>query len=322
MGYLKLVNWASVKKAEDGSYVIRDFLNEKQYSVRPRLAQFAKQLDGKRDPYRIDPSISHGQVTECLRSLDDADLLRRGRVLEKSLLGLTLTLWTPKVTDGLRIVSWFINAFIMISWLPALVFGTYGILNCAFWDDSGLVAGGITGALVGILFHELGHMFAALGYGGRVFELGLSLSLILPGAYTMVDEKPIKKRFRKMQMYAAGVESNFLLAGIAGILAMNAISLETFFTSFFVVNIALGVHNLCFSNGIDGFRILEKLLGTENLFEMARRVRKSKPRRRCLMKKGLTGAASVAACYMLGFFSLLMPVSFVLGIIGVVQCFI
>ncbi len=321
MGYPALVNWTAMKKADDGRYIIRDFIDEKQYNISPKLAWFAKQLDGKRNPYEITSSLSDEQVTEYLRCLDEANLLRMSRVIEKNLLGMTVTLWIPKVTDGLRIFSWFANLFIMVLWLPALVLGSYGIMNCGFFDESQLLAGGIFGMLAGIMLHELGHMFAALGYGGRVFELGVSLSLIMPGAYTMIDEKSIKNRFRKMQMYAAGVESNFLLAGVAGFLAMLIEPCEGFLFSFSMANIMLALLNLCFSNGIDGFRILEEMLGTENLFTMAKRVRKSKARRRFLMRKGVTGIASVAACYLLGIFRLLVPVSFVAGLVEVMLCF-
>ena len=322
MGYPAFVNWATIKKTDDGRYIIRDFHEDKEYRVSRRIAWFARQLDGKRNPYEITSSLSENQVTEYLKMLDEAELLRTGRVKDKHILGVNVTLWIPRVTDGLRIFSWFANAFIMISWLPALVCGIYGMLNCWACEEFALAAGGILGVLVGIALHELAHMFAALGYGGRVFELGVMLSLIMPGAYTMIDLDSVKKRFRKLQMYAAGVESNFLLAGVAGVLAMKIESLESFFFSFACMNIVMGVMNLTFSDGIDGFRMFEEVLGTENLFTMASRVRKSKSRRRFLMRKGMSGVASVAVCYMLGIFRFLMPVSFVAGLIEVIRCFI
>ncbi len=322
MGYPAFVNWATIKKTDDGRYIIRDFNEDKEYRVSPRLARFARQLDGKRNPYEITSSLSEDQVTEYLKMLDEAELLRTGRVKDKHIFGMNVTLWIPKVTDGLRIFSWFANAFIMISWLPALICGIYGMMNCWAYDEFALSAGGIIGLLVGIAFHELGHMFAALGYGGRVFELGVMLSLIMPGAYTMIDLDSVKKRFRKLQMYAAGVESNFLLAGIAGVLAMYIESFESFFFSFACINIVMGVMNLTFSDGIDGFRMFEEILGTKNLFTMASRVRKSRSRRRFLIRKGMSGVASVAVCYMLGIFRFLMPISFVAGLIEVIRCFI
>ena len=79
--------------------------------------------------------------------------------------------------------------------------------------------GNILGIVFGALLHELGHAFAGLTYGARVFEMGVMINAILPGAYVLMDSQRVQSKMKRIQIYAAGVESNALFAGVCLLIA-------------------------------------------------------------------------------------------------------
>lgn len=109
-----------------------------------------------------------------------------------------------------------------------------------------------------VVFHELGHALAARHYGVETRDITLypigGVARLQASRFTPVQE---------MVVSAAGPAVNFLLAGIAWVLAPAlATTPLTFFliSQFFVYNLGLGLFNLVPAFPMDGGRILRAYL--------------------------------------------------------------
>ena len=117
------------------------------------------------------------------------------------------------------IIPVLVNYLLLILWLPTLLFGLdCFIKNLPDIDNGSALLGQWIAIVIGAVLHEIGHASATLCYGGRVFEAGSLLQNYMPGAYVMIDDKPVRKRLQKVQILAAGVEMNMLLSGIGWLL--------------------------------------------------------------------------------------------------------
>ena len=318
MEYLQLVNWAKIRKAENGEYILKDFIYGDEYTVSGEEVRFLIQLNGKTDPYEIDTQMTEDEITEYLEMLDDLCLLRKGRFISKTFFEVIYTLWIPRVTRGLKITAKFFNGLLGILWLPLLLIALrlsvnieldYGIFSC--------IAGLLFGIITGITLHEFGHMFACLAYGGRVFEVGILMKWLMPGAYVMIDTSDIKVRMKRIQINAAGVEMNFLLAGIFGIIAYCCYDLSTFFAAAAGNNLILGVMNLLLINNMDGMNIMSDLLGIEDFVGKARKALANKKYRKMLVGKGVSGKATATACAVICIVQIALPIVIAVNILGV-----
>ena len=175
------------------------------------------------------------------------------------------------------------------------------------------------GVFLGMILHESAHGAAALAYGGRVYEMGVSIQYFIPGAYTLMDHCRIKKRLRRVQVMAAGVESNFWLAGVFLILCCRFPLHHTMFFMIAVQNLLLGTLNLLFINGVDGGRILCELLGDPNSIEKAIRVTTSRRELCSLWKRGASGRVKAAVCFILSAGQISWPLLLLLNTIEVIK---
>lgn len=313
-----VANWIRIKKISDDEYMVKDLLFDEQFKINSYKAWFIKQLSKGIDPYKIDKNLSVAAVKRMLLDLEYDNIIRDKRFYEKSFLNYFLTIWKPQVTFPLRVFSFFINALLFILWLPVLAFSVYLCLMNWFgfaWEY--MLIGSAFGILGGIVMHELGHMFACLAYGGRVFEVGVMLHGLTPGAYVLLNESCIKKRMRRVQVSAAGVEMNFLLAGIFLLLSNILYEVSGFFVGAALSNIILGLLNLTFINGFDGMNIMSELLGVEDVVRKARRVTQSRVMKRKLKKTGMNGRATIAACYVIRMVQIAYPMILIINILAV-----
>ncbi len=318
MEYLQLVNWAKIRRNENGEYILKDFNFGDEHRVTPEEARFILQLDGKKDPYDIDTSMTEEEVKELLEALDDLCFLRKGRFISKSFLEVIYTLWIPHVTRGMKIAAKIINGLLKAVWLPLLITALVMSANAEIeYGFAGFFAGTFFGMFAGIVLHEFGHMFACLAYGGRVFEVGVLLEWLMPGAYVMIDTSDIKVRMKRVQINAAGIEMNFLLAGIFGIIACCNYDCSSFFAAAAGNNLILGVMNLLLINNMDGMNIMSDLLGIEDFVGKARKALKNKRYRKMLLKKGASGKATVTACVVICIAQVALPIVIAVNILGV-----
>ena len=323
MKHPTLANWIRFKSLSEDEYEIIDMLQDERRITDSYTVWFARQLNGKRNPYEIDKTKSREEVDSLLEELEKENIIRDKRFYSKLFLLLMVTVWRPRVTDGKRIAAFFINGFLLISWLPFLAFSVYYFLE--YTNDLNMdyiTFGCISGMLVGIIMHELGHMVACLAYGGQVFEVGVLLQFFMPGAYVLMNEGNIKKRMRRIQVSAAGIEMNFLLTAVFLILTASFETLSGFFLGAAIQNLFLAFLNLTFVNSFDGMRIMSELLGVEGLVDKAKKITKSNLCKRKLRKAGISGKAIVGACYALRAVQVALPLILALNIVGVVSWFL
>ena len=317
-----LANWIKIQKLDSNTYVAKDELYNLEYPLTPYRAWFIKQLDGKRDPYTIDKSLSRAQVNSILLDFEEDELIRSRGILEKGFLYILKTVWIPHVTLRLRLVSFCLNFLLMITWLPLTIFAAFHVSD-NFFDACGdyMILGSILGLVIGIVSHELGHMIACLGFGGKVFEAGLMFRIFVPGAYVLINTDNIKKRLQRIQVNAAGIEVNFLLFAIFSIMSVNNTNLNGLFFGIALQNVLLGCLNLLLINGFDGMAIMGELFGIENLSEKVKRIVFRKRYRKRIIRSGLQGKAAVAICYSLQISQIALPLLISLNFLGVTEWF-
>lgn len=322
MSYPVTANWIRIKKTSKDKYMIINLLYDEKYEADAYEAYFIYQLNGKRDPYKIDIGLSRDEIKELLYDLDAKEVIRDKKFLEKSFLNYLVTVWQPRITPLLRIVSLVINTLLLLSFLPLFVYSVYLFFtNGANIDGDFMFLGSILGAMSGIVLHEMGHLCACAGYGGRVFEVGVGTMTALPIAYVLMNEKHIKNRMKRVQIYAAGIEMNLFLAGLFLILSVRIEVLCAFFFGAAINNALLAFVNLMFVNGFDGMAIMGELLGVENLGDKAKRIFHSRYARKKLLQRGFPAGITVTVCYILRSFQVLYPVLVIVNIIEVILCF-
>lgn len=321
--YPTLANWIRFKRISEDEYEIINLLHDEKIKSDSYSAWFIRQLDGKTNPYEIDKSRPKVDIDMLLDELEYDDVLRDKRFLSKSILSLLVTVWRPKITTGFRFASFIINGLILVSFLPMLAFSIFYFLYYTYdINPDYIIIGSIVGLFFGLVMHELGHMFACLGYGGRVFEVGVMLHYFVPGAYVLMNDSNIKKRMQRIQIRAAGIEINLLLAAIFLILSSRFYSLSGFFLGVSIQNVFLALLNMTFINGFDGMGIISQIFGVEGFVDRAKRITKSKLRKKKLRSDGVSGKATIAVCYVIRTIQIALPLLLVLNIVGVISWFI
>lgn len=322
MKYPRIANYLVFSPKGRGQYTVRDCLNEEEYTFGSLIARFAGRLDGKTDPYRIIPGLERETVERMLFCLEEHGLLREGRVLTSSFATVLVTLLIPKWSPASRAFARVFNTLLKWLWLPVPAAGVLLFLRLLpDLNGGGILAGTLLGLALGIPLHELGHAFACIAGGGRVFEMGVMTQFLLPGAYVLLDMEEIKNRFHRAQVHAAGVEMNFLLAGIFLLLTCFGWQGTTFFSAA-INNLVLAVFNLTLAQGLDGMGILSELLAADDLVEQARQLLGSKREKGRLRRRGAGGQAALWACRLISSLSLGLPLVIAANIVEVIACFL
>ncbi len=323
MKYSVLANWIRFKPITDDDYIIYNLLNNQRLKTDRYMVWFARQLNGKTDPYKIDPRLFKEDVDLILAELKDNEIIRDPRFVSKSLWALLITVWQPRVTANFRMISFFINGLLLISWLPLLIFSIFYFAdNIDIINTDYMTLGTFAGLFIGLFLHEIGHMLACLAYGGKVFELGAMFLMFLPGAYVMMNERNIKTRMKRVQVSAAGVEMNLVLTALFLIFAVKFESVSGFFLGMAIQNGFLALVNMMFITGFDGSKIMGELLGTENLIDGTSEIVSSRFRKRTLKKDGIPGIFTIVVCYIFKAIQISLPVLVLLNVMGVILWFI
>lgn len=328
MSYPMLANYIRFKRKS--SDYAEDFCEAYNYltDIRCKLdlktAAFARKLNGFRDPYRVDKRFTRAEVDDMLDTLSFYGIVRDRRFLSKSIFELMMTVWKPKVTQSMRIAAFFLNYLLLISWLPLLIAGIL-LLNQNMYmiDDDYMLAVVYLGTLVGLALHEIGHAIATLGCGGRLFEMGIMLRLFMPGAYVLSDLKCVKSRFYRIQVHAAGIETNFSLVGMSLILSAVCYNFGGIFLGAAISNLILALVNSTFVNGLYGAHIIGELLcGDLDFIDKARKIVKSKRVRNRFIRKGINGRVTIAISYIITVLQIFLPLIYIFNIMQVIKCFL
>lgn len=265
--------WLEYHRVSDGEYeieneIVSGEIDEEPLRLPDYFVDFMQKLDGNTNPYKIDPSIDKRTVRAYLRFLSKKGYLRDGfRNRDVGRLAFSVVRFDGKPKYSKTAV--FLNLFLSLSWIPILVCGI--VLSVKVWNNydvfgDAYMIGLLFGLLIGLSLHEAGHAIAAKAYQAPVYEIGIRISLI-PAAYTLMKETAVKNRLKRTHIYAAGVETNFLLAGLffAAAYFIPGYGIRTFFFYAGLENILLGVANFCFFLPLDGFKMITTLLGADDM---------------------------------------------------------
>lgn len=322
MRYPMLNNWLVFSRKNQYEYDVHDCLYDEDFSMGVTIAAFAKKLNGHRNPYSINAGLSKAEINHMLTELRENDLLRHGRYLDTGT-GIYYALWFIKRNPLLMAVARLWNGLLMLSWMPVLVLGLlFFIRDLPITNSDCMWLGNILGIVFGALLHELGHAFAGLTYGAKVFEMGIMINALLPGAYVLMDSKSVQSKMKRIQVYAAGVESNFLVAGVCLLIACAIPYCGAFLLSVAIGNIILALVNITFGGSLDGASILSELLGIEDLVEDTKKVVLNTRIRRKLRIKGMSGHALIAVSIVVQTLQITIPVIIAWNIAEVISCFV
>lgn len=326
MKYPRYNRYLIFEKTIENFCDIKNCFTEEEWKTEARYAYFLKALDGHTDPYKINPDLSEETVERLLVELNQKGLLEKGeRIMPLGFGSILISLWTPKIGKIHRLLGIIWNHMLIVTWLPLLVAGIC-VLMSGSWDYVDRGYGTLTGYLLGIgmglFLHELSHAAACIGYGGHFFEMGVMTHLFLPGAYVFIDYDDIKNRYKRAQINAAGIECNFVLAGIF----LCALKWEIF-DSFALIlaaalNVVLAIFNTTLIAGIDGIRIFQDIFGCEDFLVKALDLIFNERGKRLLRKRGVNGRATIAACYMIVFLQVLLPIVLLMNIISIATMFL
>lgn len=311
--YSRACNWILHKRNCDGTYTLKDCLCGCEYTLGPTIGFLWRNLDGQTDPATILPNCSRHEVSAMVDALEKEELVRHSRILDKLKGSITYSFIISEHHTRRSSLPVLFNYILLASWCLVLIVSIYFFIDNLFlFDGSYMVLGQMVGLPIGCIGHEAGHAVAGLAYGTRVLEAGVLIQHELPGAYVLLDDSHVK-RVPKVQIHAGGVEPNFLITGIALILAVFFPSLYGFFFGIALNNLLLGLINLTFIDSLDGMHIIETLLGYKPLD-----VIKSKAMRDSLKRDGFPGMLELTICYILKAMQLVYPVLLTLNVIEVV----
>lgn len=317
-----LANWVRFKELNEDEYLVYDLNLNERHTLDAYSVWFAQHLNGETDPYKIDKNLTKNETDDLLKDLEEKNVIRDKRFAAKNIFRVLVTLLQPNITPTLRVVSFFLNGLLMLSFMPLFLTSIVCFLKIEpYINYDFALLGSVVGLVVGLVFHELGHMFAAAGYGALVFELGIGIQTLMPCAYVMMNDKNIKKKSHKIQINAAGVEMNLLLTAVFVFLAVKFINYNGFFLMAALQNFVMAISNLIFIRGLDGAFIMSNLLGIEKIFEKAGETLRNKGKRRRLLKQGTSGKAILASCFLIKGIQIASPLYLIVAIVGVVLCF-
>lgn len=322
--YPRINNTLTYKKIDQDEIEVTDSFTEEAFIFKEDVARYARKLDGNTHPYKIPSDFTKDETDYIIRYLRSNGLLRRSDTRRLFFGTFLKTLWIPKLTKRLKAIAVLSNLYLMLLWLPVLIAGIFAVSQNLYsinFDYAWI--GYIIGLVFGMLFHELGHAFAGIAYGARVYEMGVMvMHFVLPGAYVLLEQDDIKSRFKRIQVNAAGVESNFLLAGVFLLVAAALPSIGGIFLMAAVNNAIMAVLNLTFVKGLDGTAIISEVLGVPNLIEKANNLVFNKKVRQKVLNRGVSGYATAAMCYTLCALQLALPILLVSNVWEVILWFV
>ena len=317
MRYPIKCNYISYEKYGDSDYYkVKNYLSERTDIVPRSTIRFIERMDGKTNPIPIlRKTMSFTQAYSYLLDLDHQELIRLSKTLYCRFGHFVRTIIIFRDSSKYKVLAKIMNLLLLLSLIPAIILG---ILNADVviegflcgdiiveepWSYLGLVAG----LLFGGIMHEFAHATAGICYGGRVMEIGVMFEGF-PGAYTMMDDGPVRKRMQRIQISLAGIEINIVLACLSIIICRYHPNWFSFFFEFFIVNLELALSNLLFVEGLDGTAELGAILGDEDLMRNAWNIPFDKGRENKLKRYGVNGRARIMAAYMLGTTKVFMPI--------------
>lgn len=328
MEYVRKNHFLKFKELNKEWVCLENYMTDESWEVSHECARVLRALDGETDPQEVMQSLSESEVEEIIDYYEEQGWLYDGNRITLLGLGSVLyTLFIPNVKKGHRVIARIWNRLLMLLCLPTFISGVYILMRSdyRYIDHShgyGILMGYIVGLLTGMIFHEVSHACACLGYGGHWFEAGVMFTYFMPGAYVAIDYGKVKNRFRRAQICAAGVECNIALAGLF-LLLLKTERFDTYLVIFAALtNVVIAIFNLSLIGGIDGMGIYSELLGVDQLVDKAMNLGFNFKKKKELRKRGINGKATIACCYIVIIFQLLLPIILIMNLVSIVSAFI
>ena len=244
-------------------------LTGSEFIISSLLAQDLSQLDGNTDFLEL--CAASGMSTERSEALLD-QLIKYGIVREQVSYFSEdddtgfLMLWRPASilhTPINNVVIKALNYLISTMVIPLILIAAYCLVECPKPDakiDLWWMISIVFSAVFGTIAHECGHIISGLAYGAPVYEAGLLLiNSVIAGAYALIDDEIVSKRFQKAQIFAAGIEVNLVMGSLFVIIGTCISSSNIILMG--LMNYSLGLSNLAPCKSLDGSHIIKALAG-------------------------------------------------------------
>lgn len=327
MSYPRYNRYLIFNRISHDKYNIKNFVTEDEWEMTALYAHFLKKLDGRTNPYDIySDQIGEEEVDIILEWMEKEELLDKvNRRIEFGLGSISIPLWIPRITRRHRIFGAIWNKILIFIWLPLFIMGVY-MLCSNDWKfvstGHGILKGYFMGIGLGMLLHELSHVFACIGYSSKnhFFEMGIMCRYFLLGAYAIIDYSEMKNRFKRAQIIAAGVECNIALCGLflcclkLGVIDSLALIVAA------VLNLILAVFNMTLIEGLDGMGIFGEIFtGSDDFVERAKKLVRDKKGKKKLRRRGINGKATIAACYIIVIMQGVLPMMIIINIVSMIN---
>ncbi|MBP3870354.1 MAG: M50 family metallopeptidase [Faecalicoccus sp.] len=257
MKYPYVNNTIRVESENDNEVHIYNYITDCHLTLNKEDYEFLMKLDGNTDPYSLSDDKEY--VDDIMAFLNSERLVRTGRFMASGL-SVYCALWTPKKNGWLERHAPLLNKCILILAPICLFLGLWHYENTYIDTGNVFLLGFFFGIICGVILHELGHAIAALAYGVTVYEMGIGIHSLMPGAYTFLFRNKVLSILQRVQVNLAGLEMNALLAGIFLILSRMPY-LHSFFLTGAIANGYMTALNLTGNVIVDGFEAMTDLLG-------------------------------------------------------------
>lgn len=256
--------WIKIYEEDEHVLKVHDELYGKTYYINKDHENLLKQCDSKTDVNQIIENHSDEEEAKImLRIFYENNLIRKQKhVFLKNRYSTYYTVWVAKNSKKLYSLGKMYTCLLILMWLPSLLIGIFlygktksSYVEYASWINALLFVGI---AVISIVAHEFSHVMAAISLRGKVFECGITASVLSPGAYTLMNVDACG-RLGRVQISAAGVQSNIMIIGLSLILYYFYPSSICIISV--TVNIGLTIMNMGFSSSLDGYSIITELLG-------------------------------------------------------------
>ncbi|MCR4961632.1 MAG: hypothetical protein K6A74_09270 [Lachnospiraceae bacterium] len=269
MSKYRVTRWCSFEHRPDDTYRIYNHIDREEDEADAEDIRRIFLIDNTNDPIQvlIDDGMERDDAECFVDYLLLIDVLRKGRFFTTGPLSESMTVFSFKNVEKYRDI--FIGIFALISFavIPAIyILFDFGrdLLNADLYFESRYSFLGVgIGLALGIVFHEVGHVVAAISYNGWVMEMGITLGII-PGAYTMIDTDSIKSKWGKVAMYLAGIQINLIISALSALATKSFVTLSGFFFTVGLANFELAIVNLLCIDGLDGAGTIKILINHED----------------------------------------------------------
>lgn len=121
---------------------------------------------------------------------------------------------------------------------------------------------------ISTLFHEVGHLLAALSEDLLIGEIGFMLYWFMPCAYTTIcGISLVDNKHRRLRILMSGINMNLFISGIFLVIMSVINKFKMIMLLAIGVNMFLALSNLLVFLKLDGYYVLEQLLEIKNLRE-------------------------------------------------------